>query len=161
MGTHFELEGNIVGTDWESGENEKKSPQNLEGKSACLGLPLAAWNFSSEKSSLPFLAWANTLAKNTLHIKGNISSAKGQAFGITRHPPPGRDSQSVFFGLMCLSDWPITQTCGLTSGTFKINMSYLVFLFGLPIIGYNRTLGTAYDMTYTVVILRTHWEHNK
>jgi len=38
LGTHLELEGNIVQTNWEAAENEKKSlphpPQNIKGKKA-------------------------------------------------------------------------------------------------------------------------------
>jgi hypothetical protein len=53
MGTHWELEGNTVGTHREQGQNEKKkilpshpSALNLKGKkqgtlSACLGLPIS------------------------------------------------------------------------------------------------------------------------
>ncbi len=147
------------------GKWKKHPPQNLEGKSArhleCMLGPSHWLHEIYLQKRVPHHFWPGLipLAKNTLHIKGNISSAKGQAFWITRHQ--GGDSQSVFLGLMGLFDWPITKTCGQTSGTFKINMSYLVILFGLPTIGYNRPLGKGYDMTYTVVILRTHWERNK
>jgi hypothetical protein len=73
MGTHWELEGNIVWTHWEPGKNEKKSfpppPFKLKRKNSkapwvhAWAFPLAAWNLSSQKSSSPVLAWANTSCK--------------------------------------------------------------------------------------------------
>ncbi len=75
MWTYWELEGNIVGTLWEAGENRKKflpsrsKPKRQESKAPWVNawaFPLAAWNFSSQKSSSPFLAGLIHLGKNTL-----------------------------------------------------------------------------------------------
>jgi hypothetical protein len=78
MRIHWELKGNIVGTHWELGKNEKKifppsppPPQNQKSKGKkerhleCMLGPShwLVWNFSSQKSSSPFLAWTNTLCK--------------------------------------------------------------------------------------------------
>jgi hypothetical protein len=72
MGTHWELKRNIVETHWELGKNEKKLPPSspkLKRKKSkapwvhAWAFPLAAWNFSSQKSQSLFLAWANTPCK--------------------------------------------------------------------------------------------------
>ncbi len=71
MGTHLVLIGNIVGTHREPEKNEKKTllpdpTPNLKGKKSkatwvhAWAFWLGAWNFSSQKSSSPFLAWAST-----------------------------------------------------------------------------------------------------
>jgi hypothetical protein len=82
LGTHWELERNIVRTYWEAEKNENISsppppppaPKHKRKKSKApwvhaWAFPLAAWNFCSQKTWLPFLAWANDLAKNTLPIQ--------------------------------------------------------------------------------------------
>ncbi len=77
LGTHWELECNLVGTHWEARKNEKNSsppsssphPPKLKRKKSkapwmhAQAFPLDAWNFSSQKSSSPFSAWANTPCK--------------------------------------------------------------------------------------------------
>jgi len=54
LGTHWELERNIVRTHWEVGKNEKKSPpptpkhkkkKDQGTLSACLGLPIGCMKF--------------------------------------------------------------------------------------------------------------------
>jgi hypothetical protein len=73
--TWWEPIGNIMGTHWEPGKNEKNSfplpppLQNLKGKESkppwvhAWAFPLVAWNFSSQKSLTLFLAWAKTPCK--------------------------------------------------------------------------------------------------
>jgi hypothetical protein len=78
LGTRWELENSIVWTHWEAGENEiyisppplpPPQPQNIKGKEArhldwmLWAFPLVAWNFSSQKTWSPFLAWANNPCK--------------------------------------------------------------------------------------------------
>jgi hypothetical protein len=79
LGIHWELEGNIVQTNWEAGKNEKKSPptppQNIKGKKARhLGCMLGPSHWLHE-ISLPkrlghhFSPGLTSLAKNTLPIQ--------------------------------------------------------------------------------------------
>ncbi len=145
MGTHWELEQK-----WEHLGNQvnmkKSSPKLIRKKSKApwvhaWAFPLAAWNFSSEKSSSPFLAWANTPCKEHTTYQGKHFLCKMTGILNNKTPTTGRELSKRFFGVDGFFDWPITKTCAQTSGTFKINMSYLVFLFGLLIIGYNRTFG--------------------
>jgi len=77
MGTHWELEGNIVGTHWEHRKNEKKNPPpqpNFKKKeSKCLECMLGP-SYWLHEISLPIRAphhfWPGPipLAKNTLPI---------------------------------------------------------------------------------------------
>ncbi len=79
VGTHWELKGNTVGTHIVNQGKMRKIPHptpsppktSKEKIQATLvaswAFPLAAWNFSSQKSSSLFLAWANyPFATNTL-----------------------------------------------------------------------------------------------
>jgi hypothetical protein len=78
LGTHWELKGDIVGTNGEPGKNEKKTcapSLKLKRKkkqatmSACLGSPLAACKFLPKRD--PHHFWPGlipSLAKNTLPI---------------------------------------------------------------------------------------------
>jgi hypothetical protein len=73
---------NILGTHWELGKNEKQSPsppklKRKRGKGPWMhawAFPLVAWNFSSQKTSSPFLAWANAPCKEhpTYSVLGHI-----------------------------------------------------------------------------------------
>jgi len=80
--THWELERNIVGTHWEPGGNGKKilpPTSTLKGKKSkalwlhAWAFTLAAWNFSSPKSSSPFWCGLIPRAKNILPIGGTYS----------------------------------------------------------------------------------------
>jgi len=67
-----------VGTYWEPRENEKKSSsppppilKRKKGKAPWVhtwAFPLATWNLSFQKSSSPFLAWANSPCKRTPYL---------------------------------------------------------------------------------------------
>ncbi len=67
MRTHWELEGNILGTNekWKKSSPPKTPTPKLKKinqgtLSACWAFPLAAKNFYFQNCSSPFLAWANT-----------------------------------------------------------------------------------------------------
>jgi hypothetical protein len=55
MGTHLELEKNMLGTKekWKKSSSPPSPPPHP-------AFPLAAWNFYFQNCSSPFLAWANT-----------------------------------------------------------------------------------------------------
>jgi hypothetical protein len=64
-GTHWELEGNMLGTKekWKSpatNHPKLRREKNQCTSSACWAFPLAAWNFYFQNCLSPFLAWANT-----------------------------------------------------------------------------------------------------
>ncbi len=103
MGTDWELEGN-----WEQiGNHEflKKilpktyKEENQGTLSACLGLPIAAWNFSSEKSSSPFLAWANTPCKEHTTYQGEYFLCKRTGILNNKTPTTERGLSKRFFGV--------------------------------------------------------------
>jgi len=80
----------LKGTWWEQIENQGKMkkypPQNLKGKSArhleCMLGPSHWLHEIYLQKRVPHHFWPRLipLAKNTLHIKGNIFSTKSQAF---------------------------------------------------------------------------------
>ncbi len=77
LGEHIGNLGNILGTHWNQGKMKKNPSPTLKklkrNKSKApwmhvYAFPLVAWNFSSKKSSSPFLAWANTFHKKTPYL---------------------------------------------------------------------------------------------
>jgi hypothetical protein len=69
IGTHWELERNMLGTKekWKiilPPPPKLKEKKNQGTLSAYGAFPLAAWNFYSQNCLSPFLAWANTLNIN-------------------------------------------------------------------------------------------------
>jgi len=65
LGTHWELERNMLGTKEKFKKISptpklKRKKKNQGTLSACQALPLATWDFYFQNCSSPFLAWANT-----------------------------------------------------------------------------------------------------
>ncbi len=76
--THWELEGNIVGTHWELGKIGKKipSPQNLKWKkkqgtlNACLGLPIGSMKFLFSKEFITIFGLGYYALQRTPYLCG-------------------------------------------------------------------------------------------